>query len=184
MDDEQSYRRVTVRRRYSGIELRDELRGSEIKVKTQFALAADDFLISERQIVHGACGIVPSWLAGALVSNEYLVLKARDTVDVRYFNYLVQQLKYAKYFLLCSQGVDIEKFLFKPKDWLKKKIPLPPLKEQKHIAQVLAAVDSKVRALQSKELEYQTLKRGLMQKLLTGEWRMKVDTKAVSDCAA
>lgn len=184
MTDEQTYRRVTVKRRYGGIELRDELRGSEIKVKSQFVLEAGDFLISERQIVHGACGIVPGWLAGALVSNEYLVLKANDTVDVRYFNHLVQQLKYAKYFLLCSQGVDIEKFLFKPKDWLKKKIPLPPLKEQEHIAQVLAAIEAKVRALQSKEQEYQALKRGLMQKLLTGEWRVKVDTEAVSDCAA
>lgn len=184
MADEESYRRVTVKRRHSGIELRDELRGSDIKVKSQFALEAGDFLISERQIVHGACGIVPRWLAGALVSNEYLVLKARPSVDVRYFDYLVQQLKYAKYFLLCSQGVDIEKFLFKPKDWLKKKIPLPLLKEQEHITQVLTAVEAKVRALQSKEQEYQALKRGLMQKLLTGEWRVKVDTETVSDCAA
>lgn len=184
MADEESYRRVTVKRRYGGIELRDELRGGDIKVKSQFAVEAGDFLISERQIVHGACGIVPSRLAGALVSNEYLVLKARPSVDVQYFNYLVQQLKYAKYFLLCSQGVDIEKFLFKPKDWLKKKIPVPPLKEQQRIAQVLATVEAKVRALQSMEQEYQALKRGLMQKLLTGEWRVKVDTEVVSDCSA
>ncbi len=178
MADEQSYRRVTVKRRYGGIELRDELRGSDIKVKSQFALEAGDFLISERQIVHGACGIVPKGLAGALVSNEYLVLKARPSVDVRYFNYLVQQLKYAKYFMLCSQGVDIEKFLFKPKDWLKKPVPVPPVAEQARIADVLATTDEKLNALRAKLDELQQMKRGLMQKLLTGEWRVSVDTSA------
>lgn len=178
MADEQSYRRVTVRRRYGGIELRDELRGGDIKVKSQFALEAGDFLISERQIVHGACGIVPKGLAGALVSNEYLVLKARPAVDVRYFNYLVQQLKYAKYFMLCSQGVDIEKFLFKPKDWLKKPVPVPPVAEQARIADVLATTDEKLNALRAKLDELQQVKRGLMQKLLTGEWRVSVDATA------
>ncbi|QDL56912.1 restriction endonuclease subunit S [Rhodoferax aquaticus] len=178
MADEQSYRRVTVKRRYGGIELRDEQRGSDIKVKSQFALEAGDFLISERQIVHGACGIVPSWLAGALVSNEYLVLKAKPSVDVRYFNYLVQQLKYAKYFMLCSQGVDIEKFLFKPKDWLKKLVPVPPVVEQARIADVLATADEKLNALSAKQNELQQVKRGLMQKLLTGEWRVSVDASA------
>lgn len=180
MDDEQSYRRVTVKRRYGGIELRDELQGGDIKVKSQFALKAGDFLISERQIVHGACGIVPRWLAGALVSNEYLVLKASPSVDVRYFNYLVQQLKYAKYFMLCSQGVDIEKFLFKPKDWLKKLVPVPPVAEQTRIADVLATTDEKLHALSTKQVELHLVKRGLMQKLLTGEWRVNVDASATA----
>ncbi|MFZ2220842.1 MAG: restriction endonuclease subunit S [Rhodoferax sp.] len=180
MADEQNYRRVTVKRRHGGIELRDELLGRDIKVKSQFALEPDDFLISERQIVHGACGIVPSWLAGALVSNEYLVLKARDIVDVRYFNYLVQQLKYAKYFILCSQGVDIEKFLFKPKDWLKKLVPVPPVAEQARMANVLTTADEKLIALRAKQGELQQVKRGLMQKLLTGEWRVKVDETPVA----
>lgn len=176
MDDDEAYRRVTVKRRHGGIELRDELPGAEIKVKSQYLLESGDFLISERQIVHGACGIVPDDLDGALVSNEYLVLKARDGFDTHYFSYLVQLLKYAKLFLLCSQGVDIEKFLFKPKDWLKKQIPVPPFSEQQRIAKILLAVETKEIALGRKQSEYQTLKRGLMQKLLTGEWRVKVET--------
>lgn len=172
MQDDQPYRRVTVKRRHGGIEFRDELNGKKIKVKNQFLLEAGDFLISERQIVHGACGIVPAALEGALVSNEYLVLKAREGFDAAYFSYMVQLLKYAKLFLLCSQGVDIEKFLFKPKDWMKKRIPIPPLPEQQRIAQILTSVEVKANALREKHAEYQALKRGLVQKLLTGEWRV------------
>jgi type I restriction enzyme, S subunit len=180
MADDQLYRRVTVKRRYGGIELRDDLPGKDIKVKNQFLLEEGDFLISERQIVHGACGVVPPELAGALVSNEYLVLKAKDGMDVRYFNYLVQLLTYAKYFLLCSQGVDIEKFLFKPRDWLKKVVPVPPYDEQVRIADMLSTLEAKLQSLQDKHSKYQQVKRGLMQKLLTGEWRVKLDAEAVA----
>nr|CUV27145.1 putative Type-1 restriction enzyme MjaXIP specificity protein [Ralstonia solanacearum] len=175
MDDAQLYRRVTVKRRFGGIELRDELPGAAIKVKNQFSVEAGDFLISERQIVHGACGVLPSALTGALVSNEYLVLKAKPGTDVRYFNYMVQLLRFKKYFLLCSQGVDIEKFLFKPKDWLKKMVPVPLSEEQMQIADVLAMADQKLQVLKKKQSEYQALQRGLMQKLLSGEWLVKLE---------
>ncbi len=180
MSEDKLYRRVTVKRRYGGIELRDELPGKDIKVKNQFLVKEGDFLISERQIVHGACGIVPAELAGALVSNEYLVLKAKDGIDVRYFGYLVQLLRYAKYFLLCSQGVDIEKFLFKPKDWLKKLIPVPPHEEQVRIADMLSTIEEKLQSFQRRQSVFQQLKCGLMQKLLTGEWRVKLDEEAVT----
>lgn len=180
MSDSRLYRRVTVKRRHGGIELRDELAGADIKVKNQFLVEAGDFLISERQIVHGACGVVPKELTGALVSNEYLVLNPRDGIHVEYFNYMVQLLRFAKYFLLCSQGVDIEKFLFKPKDWLKKPIPVPPLAEQQRVTDIIASTQAKLTALERKQAEFQTLKRGLMQKLLTGAWRVKVDAEATA----
>lgn len=53
-------------------------------------------------------------------------------------------------------------------------MPLVPLEEQRHIAYLLGAVTSKIEALEAKHQHYQTLKRGLAQKLLTGEWRVKV----------
>lgn len=56
------------------------------------------------------------------------------------------------------------------------RMPLVPLAEQEHIAAILSGVTSKISALSSKQGHYQTLKRGLMQKLLTGEWRVKLDS--------
>lgn len=56
------------------------------------------------------------------------------------------------------------------------RMPLVPLAEQEHIAAILSGVTSKIEALSSKQGHYQTLKRGLMQKLLTGEWRVKLDS--------
>ena len=47
------------------------------------------------------------------------------------------------------------------------KIPLPPLKEQKKIAEILSTVDEKIAFVDKSIEEAQTLKKGLMQKLLT-----------------
>lgn len=44
--------------------------------------------------------------------------------------------------------------------------------EQEEIAGILDSIDAKTRVLFSKQLHFQILKRGLMQKLLTGEWRV------------
>jgi type I restriction enzyme S subunit len=54
-------------------------------------------------------------------------------------------------------------------------VPLPPLNEQRKIGQILDGVDAKLHALDSKRAACEALKRGLMQKLLTGEWRVNVD---------
>lgn len=54
---------------------------------------------------------------------------------------------------------------------------LPPIEEQVRIAEVLSSVDSKIGLLTTRQSQFQTLKRGLMQKLLTGEWRLKVDAE-------
>lgn len=60
------------------------------------------------------------------------------------------------------------------------RMKVPPLKEQARIVEVLDCVSEKVNNLATKQREFQTLKRGLMQKLLTGEWRVKLDTEAVA----
>ncbi|UEP34728.1 restriction endonuclease subunit S [Burkholderia ambifaria] len=52
---------------------------------------------------------------------------------------------------------------------------LPPLEIQREISEVVAAANAKVAVLESRQAALQSLKRGLMQKLLTGEWRVKLD---------
>ena len=54
------------------------------------------------------------------------------------------------------------------------KISVPPLTEQKQIARILSTTDDKLDTLRAKKEKYETLKKGLMQKLLTGEVRVKV----------
>ena len=59
-----------------------------------------------------------------------------------------------------------------------KKIPIiiPPLEEQKQIADILSTTDEKLEVLRAKKEKYETLKKGLLQKLLSGECRVRFPT--------
>ena len=53
------------------------------------------------------------------------------------------------------------------------KVALPPLSEQQNIASILSNVDYQIQKQQEYRSKLETLKKGLMQKLLTGQIRVK-----------
>jgi len=58
------------------------------------------------------------------------------------------------------------------------RVPFPTsLSEQKQIANILSTVDNKLDVLKDKKSEHQELKKGLMQQLLTGKVRVKVEER-------
>ena len=59
-------------------------------------------------------------------------------------------------------------------------VGIPPIEEQQKIAAILATVDDKLNVTARQVEATQKLKRGLMQKLLTGEWRIKIGEEPVS----
>ena len=54
-------------------------------------------------------------------------------------------------------------------------IPLPPFPEQKRIAEILMTVDRKLELLRQKKVHLERIKKGLMNDLLTGKKRLKVN---------
>ena len=52
-------------------------------------------------------------------------------------------------------------------------IPIPPLEEQKRIAHTLNTAQQEITLLKKLSRKYRTQKRGLMQKLLSGQWHVK-----------
>lgn len=166
MEDDAEYSLVTVKRRYGGLISRGIYKGKSIKVKSQFEVQENDFLISKRQIVHCACGVVPKELDKSIVSNEYSVLVPRKGNDIYFFDYFAQQPSVSLSFLRCSVGIVIEKMLFKLKNWLKEEFLFPELEEQKKIAQFLWDLDSIIEQQSQKIDSLKEHKKGLMQKLL------------------
>ena len=53
--------------------------------------------------------------------------------------------------------------------------PVPPLEEQKKIASILSSVDAKLKKEEEYKAKLERLKKGLMQKLLTGEIRVNTE---------
>jgi type I restriction enzyme S subunit len=70
-----------------------------------------------------------------------------------------------------KQGTITNLHLEEIRDFL---IPLPPIKEQQKIASILSIVDDLIQKLQDKKKSEETLKKGLMQQLLTGKIRVRV----------
>ncbi len=137
LQDNTEYQLVTAKRNRGGVVPRERLTGKAILTKSQFRIAAGDFLISRRQIAHGACGIVPEVLAGAIVSNEYATLLPTDLLDPRFMRHLPELIYFQQTCFHSSIGVHVEKLVFNLEDWLRWRIPVPELEEQRRIADVL-----------------------------------------------
>jgi len=76
LEDSEKYQLVTVKRRNEGVVSRGYLFGKDILVKNYSQLKTDDYLISKRQIIHGANGIVPSELDNVWKSTALFTLSA------------------------------------------------------------------------------------------------------------
>ena len=54
-------------------------------------------------------------------------------------------------------------------------LPIPPYSEQKEIALILSKIDDRINGYKEMNAEMKVLKKGLMQQLLTGKTRVKID---------
>lgn len=174
-DDDAEYRLISVRRRSGGIFDRGALQGHQIKTKTLKRAQAGDFLISKMQIVHGASALVTPEFEGSYISGSYIALvpKNPERLSVRFFNYLSQLREFYHLTYICSYGVHIEKMTFDLHDFMRAKINLPAtLEEQEAVADTLDAVGAEATKLEGLRSALETQKRGLMQKLLTGQVRV------------
>lgn len=138
-----------------------------------------DFVISRRQIIHGACGIVPKSLDGAIVSNEYSVFTVNEHLDPGYLRLLSHSLYFQQTCFLSSVGVAVEKMIFKVEHWLKYPFLLPPIEEQRTITKTLETAEAEIALLQQRVEKLKQQKKGLMQQLLTGKTRVKLSKGGV-----
>ena len=68
----------------------------------------------------------------------------------------------------------------KPSEFMNTKIPVPALPEQEYIANVLHTASKQITALEQKLVCVQREKKALMQQLLTGKCRVKIDGQEVA----
>lgn len=177
IEDEVEYQLVTARRARGGIVPREILLGKKILTKVQYYIAKDDFLISKRQIVHGACGVVPSNLHGALVSGEYSVLRVKSGLLLKYLDYFSHTDYFQMSCFQSSVGVDVEKMIFDLQEWLKVKIYLPLETEQKKIISTISSWDKAIVLTEQLIAAKQKQKAGFMQALFLGRKRFKEYSK-------
>ena len=134
----------------------------------------NDFAYATNHIEEGSIGVQRICDVG-LVSPMYTVFRVNDEiVDIDYWFYLLKTERYISIYKsrMCA-SVDRRGSL-RWSEFSKIKLILPSIEEQKRITEVLKSADKEIELLE-KELEAIKLqKKGLMQRLLTGEVRVKV----------
>jgi len=165
LDDDQSYELITVKRRNEGVVSRGHLLGRDILVKNYAQLKAGDFVISKRQVVHGATGIVPPALDGAIVSKEYLTAVDSEKLLTEFLAIVASLPAMRKKFFLSSYGVDIEKLFFDAEDWMKRVVTIPRVAEQVKIGIVIQKLDRLLVLNQREHEKLATLKKAMLQRM-------------------
>ncbi len=131
------------------------------------------FAYATNHIEEGSIGY-QDFVDAGLVSPIYTVFQSDPKkIDDGYFYKLLKTEKLRQIFSARTNSSVDRRGSLRWKDFARIHIPLPPLDEQREINAVLDDAKREIVLLQSEVKALKKQKRGLMQKLLTGQWRVK-----------
>jgi type I restriction enzyme, S subunit len=118
------------------------------------------------------------------ISPDYKVFKLTDNVDPRFFRQLIRTAHFRHILeAVAVERASVVRKNFDRETFLQSEVPLPGPDRQDRISQALEAAEREV-AIEIARLDaLSRQKRGLMQKLLTGEWRVPLRDGEVDDLA-
>lgn len=146
------------------------------------ALQPNDVLLNITGASIGRCAVLPAVFEEGNVNQHVCIIRAADSLNphflCQYLNSDLGQKQVGKF----QAGGNREGLNYQQIRSFD--VPLPPVPEQREIASILGTIDEKIGVLVSKQEQYQKLKRGLMQKLLTGEWQVTLGVHQETAIAA
>lgn len=110
-----------------------------------------------------------------IVSPAYTICIPGEKLCPLFVAYLFKMPFMIHRFYRYSQGLTSDTWNLKFPHFSEVKMPLPSIDEQEQIAETLSAARQEIDLLKQLAEKYKTQKRGLMQKMLTGEWRVKTE---------
>ncbi|QEK52476.1 restriction endonuclease subunit S [Pedobacter aquae] len=172
----QNFLALGVRSHGKGIFHKPDFDPDMIAMETLFVVKEKDLVVNITFAWEHAIAIASKEDEGGLVSHRFptYTFKA-DIASPVYFKFLILQPSF-KYLLdLISPGGAGRNRVLSKKDFMKLEINCPPLKEQLAITSVLETADNELKLYENKLATLKEQKKGLMQKLLTGQIRVKTN---------
>jgi type I restriction enzyme S subunit len=156
VDPSQTYKQVTVKMWGKGVELRNQVLGSEIAASKRLKAYPDQFILSRIDARHGAFGLIPDSLDGALVTNNFPVFNLnRELLLPDFLNWLSKTGDFVDICRMASEGTT-NRVRLKEDKFLSTEIRLPPIAEQRRIVariEELAAKIEEARGLREGAIE-------------------------------
>lgn len=138
------YKRITIKTKGLGIELRDEVLGIEIGTKNQFKVKYNQFLLSKIDAMNGAFGIVPIECDGGIITGNFWTYDLNENIINReYLRLLCIKQVFTQFSLDASEGTTNRKYLREDK-FLNIKILIPPLCEQQRLVSITESVKKNI----------------------------------------
>lgn len=144
----------------------------------KYELYQDDVLLVMVGATAGKLGFVSKDTLPALLNQNMWSLRTKDSERLCqiFLRHVIYQVV-AKY-LLSQQGS--ARGFFTQKTFESVKFSIPTIKEQQKVASVLTNADKEIELLEQQLADLKQEKKALMQQLLTGKRRVKVDDKEVA----
>ena len=132
------------------------------------------FGFPSNHIEEGSIGLQNIYEIG-MVSPIYVIFRvSAKNIDNDYLYSVFKTDKYKQIFSAATNASVDRRGSLRWKEFSLISVPIPPLEEQKKIAEVLSLADQEIETLQKKLDCLKQEKKALMQQLLTGEKRVKV----------
>ena len=137
------------------------------KESPEIQLQDNDILIAKDGDI-GRIGFIKKLLHPATVNSHVAVVRIKNKkIEPEFLYWFMKSITFQTYCKSYTTGTTVP--LLTQKDLKNSQIIIPPIDEQKKIVNVLSIVDARLLKLQSKKNSLKSLKKGLMQKLLTGQ---------------
>lgn len=174
-EDNKVYKQITVKMNGKGVILRKEIEGIKIKTKSQFIASTGNFIMSKIDARNGAFGIVPAELDQAIVTQDFPLFSVDTKVMLpEFLNIVIQSPQFIKICQITSVGTSNRRRL-KVDKFLKSRIPLPNIVEQKLFLEKIESLNSRINKL-SNEIELHKTK---VSEAIAEVWGIKEEAEAL-----
>lgn len=173
-----NYLALGLRSHGKGIFHKPDFDPDTIAMETLYVVKENDLVVNITFAWEHAIAVANKIDEGGLVSHRFPTYTfIEENSDSNYFKFFVLQ-PYFKYLLeLISPGGAGRNRVMSKKDFIKLEIKAPEKKEQIEIAKILVEADQELKLFEQKLVILKEQKKGLMQKLLTGEIRVNTNRK-------
>jgi type I restriction enzyme M protein len=171
VDDSKEYQRITVQWYGKGIIPRDMIFGKKLKIKKQKITQTEQFIVAEIDAKSGSFGVIPEELAGSIVSSHYFLFNLDKTkVYPKFFDFVIRYGNYDKLIQPKVKGTTNYSAI-RPQDVLELTLPLPPIEEQRMLADRFEKQESIVNQI---DMTVKTLEQGIVDKSdFQGDWKFE-----------
>lgn len=171
---EESYVAVGIRSHFKGTFQRLVEDPRTVNMDSLYRVKENDLILNITFAWEGAIALVKKEDEECYVSHRFPTFEIkRSKAEPCFIRQLIMSSRMKYDLSNISPGGAGRNRVLNKKDFLKMPIWLPDLETQKNIGEYLGAIDKEIDLLKQLAEKYKTQKRGLMQKMLTGEWRVK-----------